>query len=317
MTTPTDANENLEAAAGAPPIPDEPSLDPTDSRTGLQERLRTLLRGLPAYFEFKNTISGVIATDLFSLNTLLGAAIEGEVVRTLNQQRGLWDPDNEWLGYVFERQSQTFPDVRLVRKVSATESAVALGVELKGWFLLAKEGVPSFRFTTTPAACAPHDLLVVVPWHLDNVLSGAPVAVEPWIASSRWAADYRNYWWKNVRVSRGPRGIQSPPDAAPYPRSDEEIADFPDYDKGGNFGRVARVEGLMDDWIAATNNVEVLGIRIRDWAMFLRLHGQASDLDAVSGQISTSLARAQGVASLGKAQEIRGLLDQLRDALGD
>jgi hypothetical protein len=172
--------------------PTEPALDPNDPRTKLQERLRTILLGLPAFFEFKNHISGVNATDLYSLNTLLGASIEGQVVKALNQQRALWDPLDEWLGYTFERQSQAFPDVRLARKGTGAAGAdIALGIELKGWFLLAKEGEPSFRFITTPAACADHDLLVVVPWYLDNVLSGSPVAAEPYVASARWAADYR------------------------------------------------------------------------------------------------------------------------------
>ena len=39
-----------------------------------------------------------------------------------------------------------------------------MGIELKGWYVLAKEKEPSFRYKVTPAVCAPADLLVVVPW---------------------------------------------------------------------------------------------------------------------------------------------------------
>jgi hypothetical protein len=112
---------------------------------------------------------------LFSLNSVLGTSIEVQVVHTLNKMRNIWDPDEDWAGYRFERQSQTFPDVRLVRR-GAGDPDIAMGIELKGWYLLSKEGVPSLRFQVTPAACSPFDLIAVVPWHLSYVLSGTPVA---------------------------------------------------------------------------------------------------------------------------------------------
>ena len=40
---------------------------------------------------------------------------------------------------------------------------ILLGIELKGWHLLAKETEPSFRFLATPQACARADLFVVYP----------------------------------------------------------------------------------------------------------------------------------------------------------
>ena len=128
---------------------------------------------LPGFFEFGTRIEGIDATDLFSLNSVLGTSIEVQVVHTLNRMRSIWGPDEDWAGYRFERQSQTFPDVRLVRR-GAGQHDIAMGIELKGWYLLSKEGVPSLRFQTTPAACAPFDLIAVVPWHLSNVLSGTP-----------------------------------------------------------------------------------------------------------------------------------------------
>lgn len=281
-------------AASAPPPPEPPALDPDDPRSTLQHRLRTVLAGLPGFFEFHNTIAGVDATDLHSLNTLLGASIETQVVRTLNQQRRLWDPNDEWPGFTFERQSQRFPDVRLVRRSGGeARPRIALGIELKGWFLLAKEGEPSFRFTTTPAACAPHDLLVVVPWHLDNVLSGSPVAAEPFVVSARWAAEYRNHYWQFSRETVGvtDRSITAPPDAAPYPGRDAAIADQPAQDGGKNFGRVARVPGLMTEFVESCKAIQALGIPIGDWYRFLRLHSDQADPDEVSDRLARDLRR--------------------------
>ena len=296
----------------------EPTLDPAHPKTALQTRLRTVLLGLPAYFEFNNHIAGVEATDLHSLNTLLGASIEVQVVKALNGQRLVWDPDNEWLGYTFERQSQRFPDVRLVKKIVGCAPDVALGIELKGWFLLAKEGEPSFRFATTPAACADHDLLVVVPWYLDNVLSGSPAAAEPFVVSARWAAQYRNYYWQHARGAKPgvDRGISSPPGAGPYPGGDVNIADVPAYDGGKNFGRVARVSGLMDEFVAATNKIEVLGIRIADWHKFLRMHSDQADLDAVSARLERDLQAVLGRGSALTATTLTAAIRDIAAALG-
>jgi hypothetical protein len=310
---PAETEEDIDLAPDVPAPPLDPLLDPKDPRTVLQERLRTVLLGLPAIFEFNNNVAGVNATDLFSLNTLLGASIEGQVVKALNKQRPLWDPDDAWLGYTFERQSQAFPHVRLVRKGSGAVTDIALGIELKGWFLLAKEGEPSFRFTQTAAACADYDLLVVVPWYLDNVLSGSPLAAEPFVASARWAAEFRNYYWQYTRNADATtdRTIHSPAAARPYPNKDDEITDVPAQDKGRNFGRVARVRGLMTEWVRATNQLEVLGIRIDDWYRFLRLHSDQADPDLVSERLAAQLARQTGDRSVERAERVAAALEEL------
>jgi hypothetical protein len=297
--------------------PTEPTLDPNDPKTLLQARLRAALLALPSYFEFNNYISGVNATDLFSLNTLLGASIESQVVKALNTERALWDPDDQWIGYVFERQSQAFPDVRLIRKnVTGSLPEIVLGIELKGWFMLAKEGEPSFRMTQTPAACADYDLLVVVPWYLDNVLSGKPVAAEPFVVSARWAAEYRNYYWQVMRrVQPGTNvGITAPSAGHPYPTKDEPIADIPAYDGGGNFGRVSRVPGLMSEWVATTNQLEVLGVRNEDWYRFLKLHTDRGDPDIISAALEQRLQRHLSAQGAVKAEEISQLLAQIAEA---
>ena len=258
---------------------------------------------LPGFFEFGTRIEGIDATDLFSLNSVLGTSIEVQVVHTLNKMRSIWDPDEEWVGYRFERQSQTFPDVRLVRRRTG-EPEIAMGIELKGWYLLSKEGVPSLRFQTTPAACSPFDLIAVVPWHLSNVLSGTPVAREPWVSSARHAAEFRNHWWEHVRETTDPRSISSPTGVHPYPTKDMPIADIPEYDRGGNFGRLARVTGLMTDFIESARGQEAMGIPINDWILFLRHHSDNSDPEQVTAFLVQELSKATRAGSQADAARV-------------
>jgi hypothetical protein len=276
---------------GVPDVPvSEPELPDGDPRTELNQRIRGALLVLPGFFEFGTRIEGIDATDLFSLNAVLGTSIEVQVVHTLNRMRSVWDPDDQWLGYRFERQSQTFPDVRLIRRGIGTFD-IAMGVELKGWYLLSKEGAPSLRFQTTPKACSDFDLLAVVPWHLSNVLSGTPIAREPWVCSARYTAEYRNYWWQHIRQSSDPQGIKEPGLVQPFPTKEMQIADVPEYDRGGNFGRLARVTGLMTDFIAAARAQTALGIPIDDWISFLRLHSDNSDPERVTSVLVRELER--------------------------
>lgn len=71
------------------------------------------LKALPAHFHSDTFIEGVNATDVFTLNSALGATIENQVVETLNTIRSVWDPDNRYGTYLFVRQPQSFPDVVL------------------------------------------------------------------------------------------------------------------------------------------------------------------------------------------------------------
>lgn len=252
----------------APLEPTPPVPDPEDARTLLMGRVREALMALPGYFNSTTNIEGIDAADLFALNTMLGTTIEVQVVNTLNRIRDVWDPDDEWPLYRFERQAQTFPDVLLRRQLDSGDFDVALGIELKGWYVLSKEAVPSFRYTVTPAACTEWDLLTVVPWHLSNVLSGVPRVDSPGLWSARYAAQYRNYWWQHGRDTTRNPTIESPTVDAPY-RQRSNTSDRPAYDGGGNFGRIARI-GIMSDWIKDTLSRPLAGIPARDWIEFLR-----------------------------------------------
>jgi hypothetical protein len=261
------------ATAPAPPKRELP--DQAWEHFHLYKSVREAIATLPVYFRTETHISGIMATDLHTLNTVLGATIEEQVVRTLNLIRTTWDPEGRYALYSFVRQPQTFPDVRL--KKSAAEETL-LGVELKGWYLLAKEAEPSLRFQTTSAACAKQDLIAVVPWVLGNVLSGSPILFEPFIESAKYAAEFRNYHWQNIRQTTHDTHIEVPKGVGPYPSKSDQIIDKPRYDGGNNFGRLART-GMLDAYMEKLNEVPLCGIKTMYWRQFLKAF-QESTTDA-------------------------------------
>lgn len=294
---------------GAPKRPNLPKDDPL---TKLSAGVRATLMALPGEFKFDHSVSGVAATDLFSLNTFLGAGIELEVVRTLNALRPIWDPESKWSTYRFERSSQAFPDVRLVDQASNSALPIALGVELKGWWMLAKEGVPSLRYEVAPEACASHDLVCVVPWYLSSAVSGRAEVAEPWVESAKFAAEWRDYWWANVRDTQSDPGLIYPTDAAPYPAKADHVSVKPKVDGGGNFGRLPRCKPLMDSFIKQTMSVPILGISTEAWVKFLKLHkeGSASE-EAIVESLERQLSKRDEKVGRETAEEIIRHLDEL------
>lgn len=67
------------------PSRDLPSIE--DEHYRLYRNVREAISSLPIYFRTETHISGIMATDLHTLNTVLGATIEDQVVRTLNLRR--------------------------------------------------------------------------------------------------------------------------------------------------------------------------------------------------------------------------------------
>jgi hypothetical protein len=215
-----------------------------------------------------------MAGDLFTLGDVLGSAVEQQVVETLNSMRPVWDPDAKYQLYSFIRQGQTFPDVLLRNR--ETPSDILMGAELKGWYLLAKEAMPNFRFTVNAGVCNTWDLLVVVPWALSSVLSGRPIVFTPWVEGARYAAKYRNYWWQHVRASKGASpGIAEAEDVKPYPTKADRISDVPDSDGGGNFGRIART-GLLNDYIEGSLRTSLCGVQAQAWIDFFKRNTPAT-----------------------------------------
>jgi len=280
----------------------------------LYRDIREAVAALPIYFRTDTSISGIMATDLHTLNNVLGATIEEQVVRTLNLIRRTWDPEGRYALYSFVRQPQTFPDVRL-NKMSGDDTL--MGIELKGWYLLAKEAEPSLRFQVTPSGCGLQDLVVVVPWVLGNVISGSPVLFEPFIESARFAAEYRNYHWQHLRKTTQDVGIDSPEDVRPYPVKSDQISDKPRYDSGGNFGRLAR-SGIMDQYVAKLNDVPLCGIKAGYWREFLKAFQESTTDEQARAALerlrrrvlnTTQIPSEKAQAALAIVLELERLLD--------
>lgn len=240
----------------------------------LYESVLDALHALPSRFRTSLRIAGISATDLFTLNTPLGAAIEKSVVESLNDLRELWDPTGKYDVYSFVRQAQVFPDVRLQTTAPGVADAdrIIMGIELKGWFVLSKEGEPSFRYKANPLACAEQDVMVVYPWTLDEVLSGAPRLMRPFVEEARYAAQMRNYYWEHLRGAPNP-SVNLAAHQKPYPTKVDKFNDEAASDTGKNFGRVARSR-IMDDFIASLMDEQLAGVPARYWQKFLEIFAE-------------------------------------------
>lgn len=218
--------------------------------------------------EFKSvvSVSGIPASDLHTWGAVLSSAVEAEVVRCLNRIRGVWDAGGDYGCYSFRRQAQRYPDVVLA--CGERREDIVLGIEIKSWYVMAKEGEPSFRFRTTLGACPPQDFLLLVPWSLSNVLSGTPTIFDPYVTGTRTAAKRRNKWWTDSRRSHGGEGVRVPGGIGPYPGARENISDEPLSDAGGNFGRLARM-GMFDEYKGMIGREEVAGVAVSRWQRFL------------------------------------------------
>jgi hypothetical protein len=213
----------------------------------------------------------MMAPDVFTLHGALGATIEEQVVQTLNRIRAVWDPDKRYETYGFIRQPQAFPDCLLRKKTNGSD--ILLGIELKGWYLLANEGMPNFRFRVNPGCCNPWDLIVVVPWVLSNVISGSPVVYDVFVDQARFAAEQRNFYWEYQRETSEDRTITLAQDIRPYPLKKNKILDRANSDSGDNFGRLARY-GVMNEYVQQMMATGIRGLPVREWLTFFRRHAR-------------------------------------------
>lgn len=198
----------------------------------------------------------------------------------------------------------------------SVDHKIIMGIELKGWYVLAKEREPSFRYKATPAVCASADLLVIVPWALGGVISGSPVVFDPYIVPARFAAEYRNWWWRYRRETQADTRIELSKVTTPYPVKSDEISDRPASDSGGNFGRFART-GLMDDYIRALFAERLSGIPLGAWQSFFALFKEDVDLAQVERRIDRMAVEkiASGSADSRVVEEICSILGALIEGL--
>jgi len=298
-----------------PPAPTEP--DANWEHRELWAAVKKALYTLPSTFDSELVISGVLATDLFAFNSSLGATIEEQVIASLNKLRGVWDPDQRYALYSFERQPQTFPDVVLRASAPDVEPKIIMGIELKGWYALAKEREPSFRYKVTPAVCAPQDLLVVVPWALSKVISGSPQVFAPFVMGARQAAETRNWYWQHSRVDRGgARGLTLSQATNHYPSKADPIGDVPQADSG-NFGRLARA-GIMSAYIDELFQDKLSGIPLLAWQRFLGLFTESQTAtDLANGLSRLALAYPAETLPEAQAEQVRQKLAELAAILSN
>lgn len=265
-----DGEGDAEGGVDIPPAPQRPQIPADWEHKRLHERVIEALEALPAHWRPTNSFSGIPVTDLHTLAANLGATIEDQVVETLNSMRPVWDPDRKYGLYRFVRQPQSFPDVLFCKDPNdRSEGNILFGIELKGWYLLAKEGMGNFRFKASPTACTDADLLVIVPWCLENVTAGAPKAFTPYIESAKYAAEVRNWHWQyKMKGDADKRAIKTVT-AAPYPKQRDEISDEAVHDKGKNFGRIFRT-GIMNDYLKQIDQLNVLGVPAWFWRAFFK-----------------------------------------------
>ena len=274
----------------SPPIQQRPSND--WEYTDVYQNITAALYSLPAYFKTDLVITGVLATDLFTFNTSLGATIETQVVAALNSMRSTWDPEQKYSLYSFVRQSQRFPDVILRATSPNVEPYIIMGIELKGWYALAKEKEPSFRYRITPACCALADLLVVFPWTLSGVISGSPQLLQPYITSARYASEYRNYWWEYIKESGDRNKIRLSNVNHFYPQKSELSSDVPEYDDGSNFGRFARTS-IMDEYMGRLFQEELSGIPLSAWQKFLSAFSEEKTAAQIDRAVTQAIRETQ------------------------
>lgn len=271
----------------------------------LYDNVVKAMYALPEEFSTSIELRDFRATDIFTLNGALGASIEDAVVRGLNKLREVWDPKGSYSLYRFERQAQAFPDVRLVSDDPNLKSPL-MGIELKGWFAIAKEGEPTFRYQITVDACAPQDLLVVYPWVLSDVVAGTPKLLRPFVDQAKFAAQLRNFYWHQMRAAEGgePR-ILLADHRTPYPSSKvDQCSDKAVHDTGDNFGRVSRY-GLMDEFVTSTGKQLASGIPVEAWVKFF---SHFSDAKEEHGVLIAGVARAFKAAELTRLDGLDALI---------
>ena len=80
--------------------------------------------------------------------------------------------------------------------------------------------------------------------------------------------------------------------SGPYPAPKARIADRPVKDGGNNFGRVARLAGLMDEYTSALRVQRIAGIPADHWILFFKRHAEATDPMAILDHLKRDLRQS-------------------------
>ena len=129
------------------------------------------------------------------------------------------------------------------------------------------------------------DLIVVIPWALNNVISGYPKIFAPYVELARYAAEYRNYHWQYIRKTSSRTEIIIAESVSPYPQKSDKISDKPVYDGGNNFGRFART-GIMDRYLEIAKKESLCGIGAEHWLSFFKIFQEQKDEESINAELN-------------------------------
>jgi hypothetical protein len=133
---------------------------------------------------------------------------------------------------------------------------------------------------------------------LDEVISGAPRLMRPFIEEARYAAEHRNHYWEHARTYRGKlvtgenSKVKLSTVTTPYPRKNQQFNDKPVSDEGGNFGRVAR-GGLMTGFIEELLAEPISGIPATYWQSFLKIFAEGVSANEIEGKLASMRQEAE------------------------
>ena len=135
-----------------------------------------------------------------------------------------------------------------------------------------------------------------------------------YIESAKYAAEYRNYHWQNLRQTVSNTTINQPIDICPYPKKSDQIADKPTSDNGGNFGRFART-GLMDEYLIQSKSIPISGISAQNWLDFFKIFQDQKPPDQIHLEILR--LRNRLVTVNGEISPIEIILEQLEKLISN
>ena len=108
----------------------------------------------------------------------------------------------------------------------------------------------------------------------------------------------------------------NPPDeeVGPYPAPKARIADRPFKDGGNNFGRVARLACLMDEYTSSLRAQRIAGIPADHWILFFKRHAEAKDPMAILDHLKRDLGQngLNKEAAVDVAEAIARIVDRFR-----
>jgi hypothetical protein len=155
---------------------------------------------------------------------------------------------------------------------------------------------------------------VVFPWILDEIVSGKPKLLKPYVVSAREAAEKRNHYWRVDRGVAGPDGaIVTASHTLPYPNKANQANDQAVNDAGNNFGRFAR-SGLMKSFITAMMSQPVAGIPLGAWQQFIKIFADGKSpekIDADLRKVAAAFTR-QGSEPTERAEAIDEFISSVK-----